>query len=222
MPQSEPIRVLIADDDPLAKQVLEAFFRSKGGFTLVGHASDGIETINLVRELKPDILLLDRMMPRLPGMDTLRLLASEGLRVRTIMISGCIEKKEIAQALKLGARGILQKESLCYLEKCIQAVMDGYYWVENRSASDAMHILRDLTITGSPEPGIKGAYKLTQRELQIISLVTLGESNRAIGSILSISEDTVKRHLNNIFNKVGMSSRLELAMFALEHHLVSS
>ena len=216
-----PIRVMIADDDPIVRELLTRVFRRKPKFALVGEAVDGAEAVKLTAILKPDVLLLDLLMPHLPGMDTLRALTSTTDSVSTILLCSYIGKRQIVEALQLGARGILLKKSLHSLETCIQAVVDGNYWVEDREVSSVSEIIRELLRTSAAEPKPERAYKLTERELQIISLVTLGESNRAIGNTLSISEETVKRHLANIFDKVGMSTRVELAMFAVDRRLVS-
>lgn len=216
----DPIRVLIADDDPIVRELLTKVFRRKPNFALVGEAADGAEAVQLAAMLKPDVLLLDLLMPHLPGMDTLRALTSTTDSVRIILFCAYIGKRQIVEALQLGARGILLKKSVHSLEPCIQAVVDGNYWVEDREVGSVAEIVGELVRSGAAELKPERAYNLTERELQIISLVTLGEGNRAIGNTLSISEDTVKRHLANIFNKVGMSTRVELAMFAVEHRLV--
>jgi two-component system, NarL family, nitrate/nitrite response regulator NarL len=216
----DPIRVLIADDDPIVRELLTRVFRRKPNFALVGEAADGAEAVRLAAMLKPDVLLLDLLMPHLPGMDTLRALTSTTDSVRIILFCAYIGKRQIVEALQLGARGILLKKSVRSLEPCIQAVVDGNYWVEDREVGSVAEIVGELVRTGAAELKPERTYNLTERELQIISLVTLGEGNRAIGNTLSISEDTVKRHLANIFNKVGMSTRVELAMFAVEHRLV--
>ena len=133
------------------------------------------------------------------------------------MLCASIDNRQIVQALQLGARGILRKQSLDYLRGCIRAVLE----VEDRRLSSTGEIIGELlaaSSTGGPEQ----AYNLTKRELEVISLVTLGNTNREIGKALAISEETVKRHLANIFDKVGMSSRVELAMFAVEHHLIAA
>jgi DNA-binding NarL/FixJ family response regulator len=213
--------VLIADDDPLVRELLTRVLRRKPNVALLGEAADGAEALKLTAELKPDVLLLDLLMPHLPGMDTLRALTSAAASVRTIVLCGYIGKRQIVEALQLGARAILLKKSFHYLETCIQAVVDGYYWVEDRRVSSAHEIIRELLDLSAAEPKPEQTYRLTKRELQIISLVTLGGSNREIGDTLSISEETVKRHLANIFDKVGMSTRVELAMFAVDRRLVS-
>ena len=218
---SPPIRVMIADDDPIVRELLRSMLRHPPNIKFIGEAVDGNEAINLIKKLKPDILLLDLLMPHLPGMDTLRKLATTAAPVRTVVLSGFIGKRQIVEALQLGARGILLKESINYLAACIEAVADGYYWVENRKVRTIVEIIHELLRASEAEQEPARRYGLTKRELQIVSLVTLGDTNREIGAALFISEETVKRHLVNMFDKVGMSTRLELAMFAVDHHLIS-
>lgn len=216
-----PIRVVTADDDPIVRELLSHVLRRAPNIDHVGEAADGNEVVKLVRDLKPHVVLLDLLMPLLPGMDTLRALASAAVPVKTIVLCASIGKRQIIEALQLGARGILLKKSLSYLATCIEAVADGYYWIENRKINSVAEVIRELVAASAAEPQVAERYKLTTRELQIIDLVTLGNTNREIGDALSISEETVKRHITNIFNKLGMSTRLELAMFAVDRHLVS-
>jgi DNA-binding NarL/FixJ family response regulator len=219
--KSAPVRVLIADDDPIIREVLRRMLRSQRNTKVIGEAADGNEAVNLTEKLKPDVLLLDLLMPHLPGMDTLRKLASAAAFVRTVVLTGFIGKRQIVEGLQLGARGILLKQSINYLVPCIEAVAEGYYWIENRKVRTVVEIIRELLRTSQPELDLAQRYRLTKREMQIMSLVTLANSNREIADTLSISEQTVKRHLVNMFDKTGMSTRLELAMFAIDRHLVS-
>ncbi len=221
MGRNTPIRILIADDDPIVRGLLRGLLRRESHMELIGEAVDGNEAINLIQQLSPDILLLDLLMPHLPGIDTLRKLALAEAPVRTIVLAAHAEKRQIVESLQLGARGILLKKSIACLTPCIEAVSEGYYWVQDRKISMIAEIIHDLLRTSKPEQNVAQKFRLTQREMHILSLVTLGNTNREIGGTLSISEETVKRHLVNIFNKVGMSTRLELAMFAIDHRLVS-
>ncbi len=216
-----PIRALIADDDPIVREVLRTLFKREPKIEIVAEAMDGAEAVRLTKELKPDVLLLDLLMPVLPGMDTLRELGSGAPATKIIVLCASIDERQIVQALQLGARGILLKESLENLRTCIRAVVDGYFWVDNRRLSSTREIIREL-LSCATIAGPEQTYNLTPRELEIISLVTLGNTNREIGEALAISEETVKRHLANIFDKVGMSSRVELAMFAVEHRLIAA
>ncbi len=218
-----PIRVLIADDDPIVREVLRVKLARNPEIQVVGEASDGAEAIDLAVRLQPDLLFLDLLMPILPGMDTLRELGSAGCEstdINIVILCAAIDKRQVVQALQLGARGILPKASLRHLHECIRAVMDGFYWVEDRKLESTNQIIGQL-LAATTCAGPEQAYRLTKRELEVISLVTLGNSNRQIATALNISEETVKRHLANIFDKVGMSSRVELAMFAVEHHLIA-
>ena len=220
--RAAPIRVVIADDDPIVRDLLRTVvLRRSPNIELVGEAGDGAEAIKLVCQLKPQILLLDLLMPLLPGMDTLRELASAPVSVRTVVLCAAIDSRQIVKALQLGARGILLKKSLTHFTTCIDAVMSGNYWVEDRKLSSVAEVVGELMSTSTAEPETGQKYKLTNRELQVISLVSFGNTNREIGRTLNISEETVKRHLANIFNKVGMSTRLELVIFAVEHRIVS-
>ncbi len=207
-----PIRILIADDHAIFRDGLKRLLTTDKRFSVVGEAADGKDAVRLTRELKPDILLLDLAMPRVPGMEVLRELAPEQSSVRVILLTAAIQPFEVTGAMQLGARGVVLKSSPPeLLLKCIHAVAEGKHWVEGEALTDWAHIARKPT----------GMVGLTPREVEIISAIQSGNSNREIAARLSISEETVKRHLSNIFAKLGVSSRLELALLATKHNLGS-
>jgi two-component system nitrate/nitrite response regulator NarL len=134
-------------------------------------------------------------------------------------LTAAAEKEQIVEALQLGARGVVLKDSATQiLLKSIRAVMNGEYWVGRESVSNLVQYLRTLVTPASAFPQ-RNKYRLTPRELEIIAAVVAGFANKEIAQYFKISEDTVKHHLSNIFDKVGVSSRLELALFAVNQSL---
>lgn len=219
--RTQDIRILIADDHPIFRDGLRRLLESEREFKVVGEASDGIEAVNLVRQLKPEVLLLDLAMPRRAGLDALREMSSgpESRSVRVVLLTAAAEKDQIVEALQLGARGVVLKDSATQiLLKSIRAVMNGEYWVGRESVSNLVQYLRNLVDSSSVETR-KKRYGLTPRELQIISAVVAGYANKEIAEHFRISEDTVKHHLSNVFDKLGVSTRLELALFAVNQAL---
>ena len=216
------IRVLIADDHPVFRQGLVSVFRTEQEFKIVGEAVDGKQALELTQKLHPDILLLDMIMPRLAGLDTLRELASAPTPVRTIVLTASIEKEQIAQALQLGARGIVLKDAPTdVLLASIRTVMNGQFWVGQEKVTDLVEILRSYLPRENDAKIAKKTFGLTVRELEVVAAIVSGFTNREIAQKFSISEQTVKHHLRNIFDKVGVSNRLELALFAINHQLVA-
>jgi two-component system nitrate/nitrite response regulator NarL len=212
-------RILIADDHPIFRDGLKRLLESEREFKVIGEACDGVDAVKLVRELKPEILLLDLAMPRRAGLEALREMGSEPLSVRVILLTAAAEKDQIVEALQLGARGVVLKDSATQiLLKSIRAVMNGEYWVGRESVSNLVQYLRGLVDSSSQDPR-KKKYGLTPRELEVISAVVAGYANKEIAQHFKISEDTVKHHLSNIFDKVGVSTRLELALFAVNQSL---
>jgi DNA-binding NarL/FixJ family response regulator len=216
------VRIVIADDHPIFRDGLRRLLEAEPDLKVMGEASDGAEAVKLARQLKPDILLLDLAMPKHPGLEALRDLSSGGAGstpVRVILLTAAAEKSQIVEALQLGARGVVLKDSATQLLlKAIHTVMSGEYWVGRESVSNLVQYLRTLVQSSSDEARQK-KFGLTPRELEIVAAVVAGYSNKEIAEYFKISEDTVKHHLSNIFDKLGVSTRLELALFAVNQSL---
>ena len=220
MDRKGPIRLVIADDHPIFRDGLRRLLEAEPDMKVIGEAKDGAEAVKLARQLKPDIMLLDLAMPKHPGLEALRELSDGGANsVRVILLTAAAEKNQIVEALQLGARGVVLKDSATQLLlKAIHTVMAGEYWVGRESVSNLVQYLRNL-VQASTESAKQKKFGLTPRELEIISAVVAGFANNEIAEYFKISEDTVKHHLSNIFDKLGVSTRLELALFAVNQAL---
>lgn len=214
MPESTPhIRILIADDHLLFRDGLRRLLESEPGIAVVGEAADGLETIDVARRLEPDILLLDLAMPRLNGLESLATL--DTTRTRVILLTAALNEAELLKAIQLGARGVVLKEAATRsLLDAIRLVIDGKYAIGPDSVDNLVKAVRRLSDQKPTE-----RFGLTSREVSIVRAIAAGQTNKDIGDQLGISLQTVKHHLTSIFNKTGMSSRLELALFAVRNRL---
>jgi len=209
------IRIVIADDHPVVRIGVRNMLQSDSGLDVIGEASDGDEAITGTLELLPDILLLDLQMPRLPGLEAMRAIMSGSPTVKILLLTSTITTQQIIEALQIGARGIVLKD----LTTAIRAVSSGDYWIGGKRVVNLVGALHELMQQAAvPE---RKTYGLTPRELEVVGCIVEGCSNRDIAKQFSISEETVKRHLSNIFDKTGVSTRLELALFAIAHQLVA-
>ena len=215
------IRVVVADDHPVVRFGVKNMLESEPGFEVVGEAEDGDVAITETLELEPDILLLDVQMPRLPGLEALRAIMSKSPRVKIIMLTSTISTQQIIEALQIGARGIVLKDSVAGdLSKSMRAVLSGDYWIGGERVVNLVAALNELMKQAAAAPE-KKTYGLTPRELEVVTCIVEGCSNKDVAKQFAISEETVKRHLSNIFDKTGVSTRLELALFAIAHKLVT-
>ncbi len=219
MDKKDPsVRILIADDHTIFRDGLRRLLEAEPELEVAGEAADGAEAVTQTRHLTPDILLLDLAMPRMPGMDVLRELSAtdDDLRTKIIVLTAAVERIQIVQALQMGARGVVMKEAATQLlMKAIRTVMAGQYWVGREAVGDIVDFMR-TNPSGEKPPRNFG---LTKREMDILTTIVAGLSNKEIARRFTLSEDTVKHHLTNIFDKVGVASRLELALFAINNHL---
>ncbi|HTW47074.1 MAG TPA: response regulator transcription factor [Acidobacteriaceae bacterium] len=214
------IRILLADDHPVVRIGVRNMLQSDRGFDVVGECGDGDEAITQTLELLPDILLLDLYMPRLPGLEAMRAIMSGSPTVKIVLLTSLISTQQVIEALQIGARGIVLKDALAdHLTSAIRAVVSGDYWIGGKRVVNLVGALHEL-MQKAAVPDRK-TFGLTPREMEVVGCIVEGCSNRDIAKQFTLSEETVKRHLSNIFDKTGVSTRLELAMFAIAHHLVN-
>jgi DNA-binding NarL/FixJ family response regulator len=214
--KARPVRIVIADDHEIFRDGLRHLLECEPGLEVVGEASNPSGTVAVTRDRQPDILLLDVTMPDGSGLDALAELAQTCEPTRVILLTAAIDGPDIVKALHLGARGLVLKESAtALLMKAIRTVMDGKFWVGHETVSDLVMALLPLTKPAKPHESV-ATLGLTARELQVTELVVSAAANKEIAERLGISEKTVKQHLTNIFDKVGVSNRVELALFAVE------
>jgi DNA-binding NarL/FixJ family response regulator len=220
-PLTQPalVRIVIADEHPIFRDGLRRLLETDESLHIVGEAAVGSAAVALVRELEPDILLLGPARSAGPASETLRQLAEAGLTVRTILLVKAIDTTEVTDALHFGACGILSKDSAAdALFESIESVMAGHHWVGDERAVDIGASVRRFAAARRQTQ----MFGLTRREQEIVRAVIDGDTNKEVARRLSISENTVKRHLMHIFNKVGASSRVELALFAAHHRLLDN
>jgi DNA-binding NarL/FixJ family response regulator len=211
------ITLLIADDHAIFRDGLRKLLDSEKEITIVGEAGSGTECIRMLGKLKPDILLLDLRMPDKDGFAVLEEVNFDGLPTRVIVLTAAEDDRDVVRAMRLGARGVLLKESaIDLLVKSIHRVHAGEIWLDSRLTAEVINAFSASSKSGahSEKP------LLSDREMEVVQLIAQGFHNKEIGKKLFISEQTVKNHLRNIFDKLGVSDRLELALYAIHHCLI--
>jgi two-component system, NarL family, nitrate/nitrite response regulator NarL len=218
---ASPTRVMIADGHEMSRAVLRKLIERESNMQVVGEAVDGRDVLSQVEKLQPDVLLLNFRMPEMSGWNILRSLAKSTANVRVILLPTSLEGDQAIEALRLGARGLLCKSTASQLlYKSIRTVMAGDYWVDHGTVRQLVKSFR-ISADSASKAAQLGKYNLTPRELEILSTVVDGCTNKDIATQFKISEQTVKHHLTSIFEKVGVSNRLELALFAMNQNLVA-
>jgi len=217
------VRILIADDHPIVRDGLKKLLLLEDDFEVIGEAGDGREVIEKVRELDPDVLLLDLRMPHLDGLAALQAVQQTNKRTRVIVLTASEDKNEFVQAMKLGCSGIVLKQTAPDLiVKSIRKVNSGEIWLDSHTTAAVMRqFSTGQEGSGSTGNGAKGRERspLSAREREIVALVAQGYKNKEMAEKMFISEQTVKNHLHNIFDKLGVSDRLELALYAIHKGL---
>jgi two-component system nitrate/nitrite response regulator NarL len=191
------------------------------GFEVVGEAGTGEDTVRIVDSVRPDLLLLDLSMPRMSGLEALRELEACRESIRTIVLAGVIDRTHLLAAVHLGVRGLLLKTATTELMfDAIVSVMGGQYWLEQNLMTELLETVRPLIQQSSSSSAGRLSYGLTPRERQVLAMVVAGYPNKEIARACAVSEQTIKHHLTRMFDKVGASTRVELAMLATRHGLV--
>jgi two-component system, NarL family, nitrate/nitrite response regulator NarL len=220
---SAPIRLLIADGHPIVLEGLRSVLGNRPQIELVGEATDGMDAIDKAVSLEPDIILMDLHLPRVDGLTVLRSIQTRAPKSKVILFAGSGSKDEFVEAMKLGCSGILNKESATALiEKSIVKVHAGEIWLDTNTTAAVMRQFASPTESlpahnNGKQP--RERAQLSQREREIIILIAQGYKNKEIAEKMFITEQTVKNHLHNVFDKLGVSDRLELALYAIHNSL---
>lgn len=205
------IGIVIADDHMVLRESLTALLQSQPDFTVLGTAANGEEALQLVQQHKPQVLVLDLFMPESDGFEVLRTLERAGSHVASVVLTGSDSQNDYVQVVRLGARGlVLKADNPQKLFAAIRSVAEG----DLAFSDEIAHTILDAMV--SDQPSVPSSMtRLSERERQISYMVARGMRNRDIATELTISENTVKRHLQSIFSKTGSRDRLELAVLAL-------
>lgn len=228
-----PIKVLIADAQPVVVEGIRSVLGDSGSVQIVGEAADGLETVSKAVQLDPDVVLMDLRLPRLDGLSVIRTLQTRAPRSKVLLFAAAESRDEFVEAMKLGCCGVLLKEGPLHLiEKSITRVHAGEIWLDASTTAAVIRQFSSPGAVGAPEASTGGAAapalnskptrertQLSQREREIIVLIAQGYKNKEIAEKMFITEQTVKNHLHNVFDKLGVSDRLELALYAIHNSL---
>src|SRR6266702_1793361 len=227
-PSKSKIRIVVADDHPIFRDGLCRLLALEEDFEVVAQAQDGRQVLDVLQQHEPDILLLDLKMPGLDGLATLQRLQIAKNKTRVIVLTASDDKNEFVQAMKLGTSGIVLKQTATeLLIKSIRKVHAGEIWLDSHTTAA---VIRQFVANDEPQaamhslppsPPVRERERspLSQREREIVALVAQGFKNKEMAEKMFISEQTVKNHLHNIFDKLGVSDRLELALYAIHKNL---
>jgi NarL family two-component system response regulator LiaR len=216
MTEITSIRVLIADDHAVVREGLRSFIALEPDIEVVGEAADGVEAVEKTRDLDPDIILLDIVMPKQDGLETLQQLQREGCRARVIVLTSFAEHDQIFPAIKSGAVGYQLKDSSP--DQLLQAIRDVFQDQTSLHPTIATKVIeelnRDTDLPPTEDP-------LTEREVEVLKLVAQGHTNQEIAQRMTISQRTVGSHVSNILDKLHLANRTQAALYALREGLAT-
>jgi two-component system, NarL family, nitrate/nitrite response regulator NarL len=227
-PSKSKIRIVVADDHPIFRDGLCRLLALEEDFEVVAQAEDGRQVLDVLQQHEPDILLLDLKMPGLDGLATLQRLQIAKNKTRVIVLTASDDKNEFVQAMKLGTSGIVLKQTATeLLIKSIRKVHAGEIWLDSHTTAAVIRQfvandeapVQHSSLPPAPTTRERERSPLSQREREIVALVAQGFKNKEMAEKMFISEQTVKNHLHNIFDKLGVSDRLELALYAIHNNL---
>lgn len=211
---ASPIRVCLIDDQTLVRRGIESLLALAGDIEVVGQAGDGEAGLALVRELRPDVVLLDLRMPVLNGIGVLEALRDDGAAPPCLILTTFDDDAMVLEGLRRGAKGYLLKDvSLDVLVEAVRTLAAGRTLIQPAVTE---RVLRGLHTLGGSAPGFDDPEPLTERETEIVRLLAGGYSNREIADALEVSEGTVKNHVSNVLAKMGVRDRTRAVLKALE------
>ncbi|WP_312473773.1 response regulator transcription factor [Neobacillus sp.] len=209
------IRVLIADDHHVVRRGLVFFLRTQKGLDIIGEAANGKEAIELAKLLKPDIILMDLVMPEMDGIQATRIIKSEQPEIKIMMLTSFSEQDHVIPALEAGASGFQLKDiQPDVLVTSIKKIMSGENQLHPRATS---HLLANLSNKSKVKKNL--IEELTKRELDVLKEIAKGKSNKEIASSLFITEKTVKTHVSNLLAKLELADRTQAALYAVRNQL---
>jgi len=213
------IRVVIADDHRLFREGIRLILRNEKAIEIVGEAVNGLQTINVVNDLKPDVVLLDIKMPEMDGIQVIPPIRQKSPNTKALMLTASMDEAKIFKSLKAGAKGYLSKDSsVSDLTKAIKAVHQGELWIERKLMSTFFD-QEAIAYSKGGNPHGRTKEGLTPREREVLHFLATGCTNKEIAQDLFISEKTVKTHLSSIFRKLKVTRRLQAILCAIREGL---